>query len=252
MASTGRLRHAAAASARSVSEGLRSEVSCLARNGRQPRGRKFKRSSCGKACEAQPSPGQTAIKRDPAWLEREGRTGENAGGKGGRKTRYHRSACAMAGHPGHRRPPMKCAEPAATGAGAGTGISRAEPTETHGSRDLGPLPGIHHHHSESGSIPPTGVPAREQTPAPDPCAPPGGGAARRARSASRIPSQTSSTPRSGQQRGHSRKRPAGRAACARACGPAAALTPAVRVCDAENQKRATSGGAAKRRQCALR
>ena len=79
---------------------------------------------------------------------------------------------------------------------------------------------------------------------PDPCAPPGGGAARRARPASRTPSQTRSTPRSGQQKGHSRKRLAGRAACARACGPAAALTPGRASVRRGKPGRATSGGAA--------
>jgi hypothetical protein len=42
----------------------------------QPRGRKFKRSSCGKAFEAQPSSGQTAMYRDPRAARTKGWTCE--------------------------------------------------------------------------------------------------------------------------------------------------------------------------------
>ena len=55
---------------------------------------------------------------------------------------------------------------------------------------------------------------------------------------------TSPDPRRRPTKAHSRERPAGRAACARACGPAAALTSGRASVPRGKQRRATPGGSA--------
>jgi hypothetical protein len=185
----------------------------------------------------------------PARFEAEGRTGESTGGKG--REAGPGLTVQSAPWPGSTNRGTAHEMPATAGHGAGPGTPGQPPRAARTSplsQDPAPLPGINHCRKVSGPTTPTGAPAPQANANPDPCAPPGGappGAPDHAIAGEQHAAQRPT-------KEHSRKRPAGRAACARACGPAAALTPGRASVRRGNQRRATSGGAVRRCQCALR
>jgi len=206
-------------------------------------GKKVRRSSCGQAFEAQPSSGQTAMKRDPGGSQPEGRSGEKDQREGvtgkqvtepirgrlraetsGTRPIRMRATLAIPALEPRRKPHPPEQDESHRVAGISATLSR---TRRRDRRAVRPL--------IRGACARSRMPNRTG-------APPIG--RRQATRSAFAPVARDQPAAQRPTKGHSRKRPAGRAACARACGPAAALTPGRASVRRGKPKRATSGGSA--------